>query len=75
MYGQKSEGITIIALQKLQKMVHDIKKNESGIINKFKNTLFLMPQLICIEIPFGCDFLIQMCFFTWVIGNKSIKYF
>lgn len=34
-----------------------------------------MPQLICIEIPFGCDFLIQMCFFTWVIGNKSIKYF
>uniref|UniRef100_A0A663M9Y1 B cell linker n=2 Tax=Strigidae TaxID=30459 RepID=A0A663M9Y1_ATHCN len=22
---------------KLQKMVHDIKKNESGIINKFKN--------------------------------------
>uniref|UniRef100_A0A8C3JS83 Uncharacterized protein n=1 Tax=Calidris pygmaea TaxID=425635 RepID=A0A8C3JS83_9CHAR len=25
--------------RKLQKMVHDIKKNESGIINKFKNSL------------------------------------
>lgn len=34
-----------------------------------------MQQLICIEIPFGCDVLIQMSFFTWVIGNKSIKYF
>lgn len=34
-----------------------------------------MQQLICIEIPFGCDFLIQISFFTWVIGNKSIKYF
>uniref|UniRef100_A0A8U8C913 Uncharacterized protein n=1 Tax=Geospiza parvula TaxID=87175 RepID=A0A8U8C913_GEOPR len=64
MYGQKSEGITIRALQsfELQKMVHDIKKNE-------------ICNLICIEIPFGCDFLIQVCFFTWDIGNKSIKYF